>query len=83
MFVCLFVYSIYLFIFFFLYLKDMLKELELAQKKELNSIIQFGEDIFNDPSMSSEDHRRIKQEIGSLKSNLENLEEKMKWRAKR
>ena len=61
----------------------MLKELELEQKKELNKIIQFSEDVLSDPVMSAEDNRKVKQDIGNLKDNFENLEEKMKWRAKR
>ena len=61
----------------------MLKELELEQRKELNNIIHFGQDVSSDPSMSLDDSRKINQDISSLKSNLENLEEKMKWRAKR
>jgi nitrogen fixation/metabolism regulation signal transduction histidine kinase len=61
----------------------MLKELELEQKKELKKIIQFSEDVFSDPAISAEDNRKIKQDIGNLKNSIENLEEKMKWRAKR
>ena len=61
----------------------MLKELELGHKKEMNSLIQFGQDVLNDPAMSAEDNRRIKQDIGNVKNSIDNLEEKMKWRAKR
>ena len=61
----------------------MLKELELEQKKELKKIIQFSEDVSSDPAISAEDNRKIKQDIGNLKNSIENLEEKMKWRAKR
>lgn len=61
----------------------MLKELELGHKKEMNSLIQFGQDVFNDPAMSAEDNRKIKQDIGNVKNSIDNLEEKMKWRAKR
>ncbi|XP_028414134.1 dystrophin-like isoform X2 [Dendronephthya gigantea] len=64
-------------------IEDMLKELELEQKKELNNIIQFSEDVFSDPAMTTEDNRKIKQDIGKLRNNIENLEEKMKWRARR
>ena len=61
----------------------MLKELELGHKKEMNSLIQFGQDVFNDPAMSAEDNRKIKQDIGNVKNSIDNLEEKMRWRAKR
>ena len=61
----------------------MLKELELEHKKEMNNLIQFGEDMFNDPAMSAEDNRKIKQDIGNVKNSIDNLEDKMKWRAKR
>jgi hypothetical protein len=61
----------------------MLRDLELEQKKELNKIIEFSEDLFNDPAMSADDNRKIKQDIGNLKDNIENLGEKIKWRAKR
>ena len=61
----------------------MLRDLELEQKKELNKIVEFSEDLFNDAAMSADDNRKIKQDIGNLKDNIENLEEKIKWRAKR
>ena len=59
----------------------MLKQLQ--QKKELNKIIEFSEDLFNDPAISADDNRKIKQDIGNVKDNIENLEEKIKWRARR
>lgn len=61
----------------------MLKELELEQKKELNNIVQYSEDVSGDPAMSTDDNRKIKQDIGNLRNSIENLEEKMKWRARR
>lgn len=61
----------------------MLKDLELEQKKELNALLQFSEDLFSDPAMSVEDNRKMKQDVATVRNSLENLEEKMKWRAKR
>lgn len=61
----------------------MLNDLELEQKKELQNLILFSEEVFDDPSMSNEDNRKIKQDVGNLRHHMENLEEKMKWRAKR
>ena len=61
----------------------MLNDLELGQKKELQNLILFAEEVFDDPSMSNEDNRKIKQDVGSIRHHMENLEEKMNWRAKR
>ena len=63
--------------------QDIAKDMELQEKKQLPAVIRFGEDLKTNATLSNEDRKMIQEDIESLKSNWENLREKIDWKIKR
>ena len=57
--------------------------MELQEKKQLSSVIRFGDDLKAHSTLSAEDRRQIQGDIETLKENWENLTEKINWKIKR
>jgi predicted nuclease with TOPRIM domain len=63
--------------------QDIAKEMELQEKKQLTSVIRFGDDLKGHSTLSAEDRRQIQEDIETLRENWENLTEKINWKIKR
>ncbi len=57
--------------------------MELQGKKQLASVIRFGDDLKTHSTLSTEDRKQIQGDTETLKENWENLTEKINWKIKR
>jgi predicted nuclease with TOPRIM domain len=63
--------------------QDIAKEMELQEKKQLTSVVRFGDDLKGHSTLSAEDRKQIQEDIETLRENWENLTEKINWKIKR
>ena len=57
--------------------------MELQEKKQLVSVIRFGDDLKTHSTLQHGDQKQVQEDVETLKENWENLREKINWKIKR